>query len=280
MKLLVEYSNKNDIDLSVDGVILALANYSVESVSFFELDEIEKIIEKDMCEVFVKINKNLMNEDIEEVSRILKRLDEIGVDGVFFYDLAILELKRELGLSIPLIWNQTHMVNNYETCNYYHSKGCKYALLGKEITLDEICEIIDKSDIDAMVEVVSKPSIAFSKRSLVTNYYSDLKKDPKKEIIVHEKVSDSDFIVLEDNNGTTFYLDKVTNGTSVIKKLYEVGCLYIIFREYGIDNFNELVSDTLEYIKGKCIDSNYVEKYKKLGDSTNFFFKKTIYKVK
>ena len=30
------------------------------------------------------------------------------------------------------------MVNNYKTCNYYHSKGVKYALLGKEITLEEI----------------------------------------------------------------------------------------------------------------------------------------------
>ena len=34
------------------------------------------------------------------------------------------------------------MVNNYKTCNYYHSKGVKYALLGKEITLEEIIEII------------------------------------------------------------------------------------------------------------------------------------------
>ena len=51
-------------------------------------------------------------------------------------------------------------------------------------------------------------------------------------------------------------------------------------REFGIDNFNELITDTKNYISSGCIDNNYVSKYKKLGDSTNFFFKKTIYKVK
>ena len=51
-------------------------------------------------------------------------------------------------------------------------------------------------------------------------------------------------------------------------------------REYGIPNFLELVNDTSLYISNSCCDTNYVDKYKKLGDSTNFFFKKTIYKVK
>ena len=51
-------------------------------------------------------------------------------------------------------------------------------------------------------------------------------------------------------------------------------------REYGIDCFKELLVDTMEYIKGKCVDKSYIDKYKKLGNSTNFFFRKTIYKVK
>ena len=44
--------------------------------------------------------------------------------------------------------------------------------------------------------------------------------------------------------------------------------------------FKELIIDTKEYIKGNCLDDSYIEKYKKLGDYTNFFFKKTIFMVK
>ena len=281
MKLLIEVSGKNNLYLDdVDGIILALDNYSVESIVSFSVDEIKNIKNNTSKEIFVKINKNLMNEDIEKVKDILIELDKIGINGVFFYDLAILELKKELGLSIDLVWNQTHMVNNYKTCDYYYSKGCKYALLGKEITLDEIIEIINKSKITSMVEVVSKPSVAFSKRKLITNYYKDLGKEKSDELIIREKLTDSNYHLIEDSNGTSFYLDIITNGTGVIKSLFENKCEYIIMREFGIDCFSELITDTKDYISNGCIDDNYIDKYKKLGDSTNFFFKKTIYKVK
>lgn len=280
MKLLVEPKNKENLKFNCDGLILAIKDYAVESNTYFTLDEIKNISDSFSGEIFVKLNKNLMNDDIPFVKDILVQLDKMNITGVFFYDLAVLELKRELNLNIDLVWNQTHMVNNYKTCNYYYSKGVKYALLGKEITLDEILEIIDLSDITSMVEVVSKPSVAFSKRKLVSNYYKDMGINGSKEIIVNEKVSNLNFDIKEDSNGTVFFLDLITNGTSIIRDLYDNGCSYIIMREYGIDNFRELVNDTMEYIKDSCSDLSYVLKYKKLGDSTNFFFKKTIYKVK
>ena len=280
MKLLVEPMNKENLKFNCDGLILAIKDYAVESNTYFTLDEIKNISDSFSGEIFVKLNKNLMNDDIPFVKDILVQLDKMNITGVFFYDLAVLELKRELNLNIDLVWNQTHMVNNYKTCNYYYSKEVKYALLGKEITLDEILEIIDLSDITSMVEVVSKPSVAFSKRKLVSNYYKDMGIDGSKEIIVNEKVSNLNFDIKEDSNGTVFFLDLITNGTSIIRDLYDNGCSYIIMREYGIDNFRELVNDTMEYIKDSCSDLSYVLKYKKLGDSTNFFFKKTIYKVK
>ena len=280
MKLLVEPMNKENLKFNCDGLILAIKDYAVESNTYFTLDEIKNISDSFSGEIFVKLNKNLMNDDIPFVKDILVQLDKMNITGVFFYDLAVLELKRELNLNIDLVWNQTHMVNNYKTCNYYYSKGVKYALIGKEITLDEILEIIDLSDITSMVEVVSKPSVAFSKRKLVSNYYKDMGINGSKEIIVNEKVSNLNFDIKEDSNGTVFFLDLITNGTGIIRDLYDNGCSYIIMREYGIDNFRELVNDTMEYIKDSCSDLSYVLKYKKLGDSTNFFFKKTIYRVK
>ena len=280
MKLLVEPMNKENLKFNCDGLILVIKDYAVESNTYFTLEEIKNISDSFSGEIFVKLNKNLMNDDIPFVKDILVQLDKMNITGVFFYDLAVLELKRELNLNIDLVWNQTHMVNNYKTCNYYYSKGVKYALLGKEITLDEILEIIDLSDITSMVEVVSKPSVAFSKRKLVSNYYKDMGIDGSKEIIVNEKVSNLNFDIKEDSNGTVFFLDLITNGTGIIRDLYDNGCSYIIMREYGIDNFRELVNDTMEYIKDSCSDLSYVLKYKKLGDSTNFFFKKTIYRVK
>ncbi|MBR1936610.1 MAG: U32 family peptidase [Bacilli bacterium] len=282
MKLLVEVSEKDNLYLDKsDGIILPLEGYAVESTCFFTLEEVCDIVSQSKNLVFVKLNKNFMNEDIEGLKNVLVKLNELKVDGVFFYDLAVLQLKKELGLDINLVWNQTHMVNNYKTCDYYYSKGVKYALLGKEITLEEITEIIKKSKITPMVEVVSRPSVAFSKRKLVTNYNHDIGKKKGNTLQVIEKVTGGKYDLYENNDGTSFFLDTITNGTSIIKDLYDCGCEFIIMREYGLeDYFEELIIDTKEYILNGCLEKDYVDKYKKIGDSTNFFFRKTIYVVK
>ena len=71
------------------------------------------------------------------------------------------------------------------------------------------------------------------------------------------------------------------NGTSIIKDLFSVKAPYIIMREYGLESsfFSKLLEDTKKYIEGSCLDEEYIIKYKDYGN-TNFFFKKTIYKVK
>lgn len=281
MKILVELEKQNITES--DGLILALKDFSVQSSTTYTKEEIKEIVEKNPDkEIFISINKNIFNKELDLLKEVLLYLDNLNITGIFFYDLAFLQLKHELNLKTDLVWNQTYMVNNYKTCNYYHSKGVKYALLGKEITLEEIIEIANKTTIIPMVEVISMPSVAFSKRTLITNYYKDLNKQPTNKLIVEEKATHQTYQITEDENGTNFFLNSITNGTIVIKDLFENKIPYIIMREYGIESnlFSEIVHDTKEYIKGNCQNTSYLTKYEKLGNDTNFFFKKTIYRVK
>ena len=281
MKLLIEKNTSNFNKLKTDGIILSLKDYSVQSTIYYDLDEIKDIINKyPKLEVFIKMNKNIFNDEIDKLKEMLIELNKLNIKGIFFYDLAILNIKQELNLDVDLVWDQSHMVNNYRTCDYYYNEGVKYALLGKEITLEEIKEIVEKSKITSMVEVVSTPAIAYSKRKLLTNYYKSINKDKKDTLEILEKVSNKYYIVKESNNGTSFYTKEIMNGTSIIKDLYSVKTPYIIMREEGIPDFDELVNDTYTYIENECKDNDYIEKYKKLGDNTNFFFKETMYKVK
>ena len=281
MKLLIEKNTSNFNNLKTDGIILSLKDYSVQSTIYYELDEIKEIINKyPKLEVFIKMNKNIFNDEIDKLKEVLIKLNKLNIKGIFFYDLAILNIKQELDLDVDLVWDQSHMVNNYRTCDYYYNEGVKYALLGKEITLEEIKEIVEKSKITSMVEVVSTPAIAYSKRKLLTNYYKSINKTKKDTLEILEKVTNKYYIVKESNNGTSFYTKDIMNGTSIIKDLYSVNTPYIIMREDGVPAFDELVNDTFEFIENKCKDEEYIEKYKKLGDNTNFFFKETMYKVK
>lgn len=283
MKVVVEVANK-DISRYVgkcDAILLGLSNFSVLNSVTFSFNEIKEIVKQyPKIEVFVKMDKNIFNSEVEEVRRVLLELDQMSVCGVFFYDLSLLQLKQELNLSIPLIWSQTHMVTNSRTCDYYYHQGVRYALLSKEITLDEITSIAKESAIGTIVEVVSLPSVGYSRRKLVHNYYEDLGDTGSSTLSVLEKITNKKYLVKEENSGTGFLLDEVLNGTSVISDLYQANVDYVLFREEGIPSFLELIRDTKKYIAGGCSDVSYVEKYKKLGDSTGFFFKKTIYRVK
>ena len=283
MKVLVELASKNISQYvnKCDALLLGLEDFSVMNTVTFSVEEVKSIISSyPQFEIFIKMDKNIFNEELDTLKGILKELDRLKVAGVFFYDLSLLKIKRDLKLKFDLVWAQTHMVNNYRTCNYYFEQGVKYSLLSKEITLDEVLEIKKKSLVTPIVEVVSLPSVAFSRRKLVHNYYDDMGDTGNSTLNVLEKITGKNYIVKEEKAGTGFFLDEALNGTSVIASLYQAGIDYILLREDGIKDFLELVDDTKKYISLGCCDENYVLKYKKLGDSTGFFFKKTIYRVK
>lgn len=292
MNIVVKPENKNIksyIEKNISYFLLPLKDYSVEYSNYYTLEEIKSIREnyKDI-NIFVSINKNIFNDEIEPLKKILLELDSLNIKGIFYYDLALVNLKRKLHLNFDLIWNQTHMVTNYKTCDYYHEMGVKYALLSKEITKDEIIEIINKSKITPIVELISYPSVAFSKRKLITNYYKELNKEKKDEIEVEEKITTDKYLLKEDNDGTTFIKKDLVNGSSVLEELLNNNLEYILLKEDFIehnlfmktlDNINYFITNYKKL--NEEANNDWLNKQEQLlGSNTGFFFKKTIYKVK
>lgn len=276
MKLLIEKIDDNFNNIKTDGLILALKNFSVQSIKYFSIDEITKISNNTNVDIFIKLNKNIFNKDIPKLKEELIKLDKLNIKGIFFYDLAILKLKKDLNLKVDLIWDMTHMITNSSNCNYFSNEGVKYALLSKELTISEINEITKNTKIKTIVELISRSTLAFSKRKLLTSYNKINNYENNNKLEVQEKVTKNNYIITESSEGTSFYNKSITNGLPFIDKLINVE--YIIIREYGINNFNELVDDIYNHLhNNKKIDIN---KYDYLGNYHGFFETETIYKVK
>lgn len=292
MNIIVKPTTKNldsYIKNNINTFLLPLDKYSVEYSNYYTLSDIETIKDKyKNINIFISINKNIMNKEIDLLEETLLKLEKLNLKGIFFADLALLQLKRKLNLKTDLVWSSTHMVTNYKTCNYYYQKQVKYALLSKEITKDEILDIIKKSKIKPIVELISYPTVAFSKRSLVTNYYKNYDLDLKHDIRIIEPISKQKYYLIEDENGTTFILDKMMNGSKILKDLIEKGLEYILLKEDLIehDKFIKCIENINYYLKhyNYMSDIDYkkwIEKQNNLlGRNTNFFYRKTIYKVK
>lgn len=284
-----EQDLKEYIKLGVNTFLLPLRDFSVEYSKYYSLDEIKKIREKyPKIELFISINKNIMNEEIDSLKDILIQLDKLNIKGIFFYDSALIRLKKKLKLNISLVWAQTHMVTNYNSCNYYYDNGVEYAMLSKELRLDEVKEIISKARTKSIIELITKPSIAFSKRHLVTNYYTNVNEEVKDEVIVNEKISDTDLIVRENEDGSTFIKNSILNGFSILDELMDTSLSYILIKEDYIDHdlFIKIITNLVYYLNNyKEMDTLEKDEFIKnqedlLGNDTGFFFRKMIYKVK
>lgn len=276
--------------LGVTSYLVGLKGFSTNCDCSVTVEEIHSMIEKyPNIELFILINKNIFNHELETIEQELKRLEKESVKGIFFYDQAILSIHQRFGLKHPLVWNQTHMVTNYNTCNYYLEQGVEYGLVAGEITLDEILEMKKKTKMKLIVPILGYAIMSHSNRKLLSNYFQFIGKEKKKkQYSLTEANQEHSYFVEEDQTGTSFYEGVLLNGTEALFSLLEQRIPYVLIYEKGIENkvLEGIIPLYLELIQKGLLTEEEKEAYlcqsKKILNSnhTGFFFKKTIYKVK
>ena len=285
MKLLVSVNKKELADYLkyTNSFLIGLKNYAINYYEATLSDIKEMLNNYPGIELFVSLNKNIFNEDLKDLKEKLQELATLKIAGILFYDLSILSFVKKLHLNIPLVIHQTHMVTNYNICNYYFERGVKYAYLSAEITESEMSLISKKSNILLMATFVGHLIISHSKRKLVSNYFVYIKKEKSKDLnTIEEKNSKQKYYIKETNLGTDILTKDILNGTRAF-------CLLKEKIEYAILD-NNLIDDTIflevlklykKYLNKKIEEAFFIEKVQELICSyEGFFFQKTIYKVK
>lgn len=280
MKIATVCSRDNMLEykkIGANAFIFGLLNYSSGYHNEISIEEIKELRKEYDGELFIAINKNIFNSELKDLEDILIELDKIKIDGILFYDLAILSIVKRLKLSINLVWNQTHMVTNYNTCNYFYDKGCKYGVIASEITLEEINEICKNTKMKFFVNVMGYQVMGYTRRHLLNNYYKSMNKENKNKTLT-VKNNNEEYIIKEEEKGNAFYYGKPLNGSVIVP---DINVEYLILNDYNFDK--ELFIKVFElFVKlNDSKDLKYSNEIDKLiGDNRGFFYKKTIYKVK
>lgn len=259
-----DYDMLNNLSSYVDGFVVGIKDYSI-NYPCFSMEEINKII--DYCninnkEIFVVLNKNIHDKEIENVKQILSSLHNIT--GLFYYDNAILNLKDKLNLKYDLVLDQEHIVTNYNSINLYNDLGVKYAKLSTDITLKEAIEIQKNSKSKIIVTVFSILPMFASQRHLVKNYLNKFNLKDNSKINYMEKEGAKYKVI--DDLGTCVYTDSIY---SILDELDNIDFDYIFLNSFLIDDFT--------YVVENISDPNINKKY-----NTKPYFKEieTVYKVK
>lgn len=282
-KLLVSPVNLHNynylIKKNIDGIIFGIMDYSVFFNCDLTIEEIKNIKSKTNKELYIAINKMIYNNDIDNIKKILIELNNIGVSGVIFEDLAILNIVRDLKLNINLIYNQIHFATNYYTTEFWYERGIKSVFLSTELMLKDYINIKNNTKMSTFVYMYGYIPIFYSSRQLIDNYFKHINKNVEDNYyFISEKNKEKKYLILEKNK-ETFIFDDVINGIKEVKELVDNNIDYIVLN--GLlqdeDSFNDVVDIYIKAINGESIDNLYDNmKHKNKG----FLYTETIYKVR
>ena len=116
----------------------------------FTLDEI-----KEGCEfahklnklVYVTVNIVLHNKEIDGIIKYLQDLEKCNVDAIIVSDPAIIDLAfKHTKLTVHLSTQASTL--NIEACKFYKNLGVERIVLGREVSKENIKEILDNVDIE------------------------------------------------------------------------------------------------------------------------------------
>ena len=281
-KIMVLVGNKNIEELVeyADSFLIGLKDYSVNLGYYFDYYEIKKIVKylkENSKEVFISINKNIHSYELDNLKKLLLEIDLLDVNGIFYYDVGIVNLKQKLNLKTPLVWSAEHLTTNYGTINFYQKHNVDYTYLSSEITLEEILEIKKNTNVSLIVPIFGYLPMFVSERNAIKNYLNNFNlKDNKRKYIEKE---DKKYKIIEENGGVSAYASKILNGYNEYLVMKENNIDYVTLNELDIDK--ELFIEVLKIFK--LSDSNLKTKIDELFDnvtSSHFLHTETIYRVK
>ena len=269
-----------------DAVYIGGKNFSLRAYgdNFFE-DEILKAVEfthKLGKKIYVAANVYAHNADIDELAKYFEFLDSAGVDAVLISDLGVFSLAKSLTKNLELHVSTQANVTNYRTVNFFKEIGASRVVLARELTLEEILEIKNKTAAELEIFVHGAMCISYSGRCYLSHYLTG--RDGNKGACTHscrwkyslmeEKRPGEFFEVDEDSRGAYImnskdlcllpYLDKVIE--SGVASLKIEGRMKSVNYVAGVVKvYREAIDSYFENQKNFTIRAEWIEELDKVA---------------
>lgn len=167
---------KTAIDFGADAVYVGGEEFSLrvaaENFSPQDMAEGVKYAHDRGKRVYLTANIIPHNSDIAEYKDFLQEYSKSGFDAVILSDAGMFAMTRELAPDMEIhISTQANNVN-WKSAEFWHRLGAKRVILAREMSLDEICEIREKTPPELELEafVHGAMCISYSGRCLLSNY--------------------------------------------------------------------------------------------------------------
>lgn len=168
---------KVTLTYGADAVYIGGQKYSLRAnATNFSIEEI-----KEGCDFAHKLNKKVYltlnivfhNEDMDGVEEYIKEVVDAGIDAFIVSDPFIISHIKTNYPGVEVHLSTQNSTSNYKSVEYFKDEGIDRVVLARELSKDEIKEIIDKTGVDIEVFIHGAMCTCFSGRCALSNYVTN-----------------------------------------------------------------------------------------------------------
>lgn len=160
-----------------DAVYIGGQKYSLRAnATNFSIEEI-----KEGCDfahalnkkVYLTLNIVFHNEDMDGVEEYIKEVVEAGIDAFIVSDPFIISHIKTNYPNVEVHLSTQNSTSNYTAVEYFKDEGIDRVVLARELSKNDIQEIIEKTKVDIEVFIHGAMCTCFSGRCALSNYVTN-----------------------------------------------------------------------------------------------------------
>ncbi len=286
---------KMSVLYGADAVYLAGTDFGMRSFAGnFTPEELPKAVEfahSHGVSVHVTVNTMPRNEEIANLPAYLEQLDAAGVDALILADMGAFTLAGKYAPHCARHISTQQSIANYECAKAWYDLGASRVVLARELNLDEIRTIREKTPKELEIETFGHGAmcVSYSGRCLLSNYMTG--RDSNRGAcaqpcryqyaLVEEKRPGEYFPVFEDEKGTYILNSRDMCMIDHIGDLMDAGvdCIKIEGRAKSA-YYAAIVTGAYRHViddvaAGKAVDPVWREEVEKVSHriySTGFYY--------
>lgn len=145
---------------------------NANNFSISEIQEACNYAHKLNKKVYVTVNIAFQNQDFKGLIDYLKTLEMLGVDAIIVSDPSIIEIINANKINLNIHISTQASTANSEAVKFYKDQKVERVVLARELSKEEIKEIIDKTKMDVEVFVHGAMCSSYSGRCILSNYFT------------------------------------------------------------------------------------------------------------
>lgn len=160
-----------------DAVYIGGEKYGLRAnATNFTLDEIKEgcsFAHKLGKKVYLTLNIVFHNEDMEGVYDYISAVVDAGIDAFIVSDPFIISYIKNNHPNVEVHLSTQNSTTNYKTVEFFQKQGVDRVVLAREVSLEEMREIYNKTKIDLEVFIHGAMCTCYSGRCALSNYVTN-----------------------------------------------------------------------------------------------------------